>query len=93
MGLHVGRSTGQTTDVVGLAIHEAARIMGAAHGGQVLVSSVIRDLTIGACPTDVSVRSLGPHRLKDFDDPMELVQIAIRTLLRTSHHRGRMPSS
>ena len=75
MGLHVGEIKWSDEDVVGLSIHEAARIMGAAHGGQVLVSSVIRDLTVDARPNDVSVRNLGPHKLKDFDDPMELVQI------------------
>jgi predicted ATPase/class 3 adenylate cyclase len=75
MGLHAGEIGYTDDDVVGLAIHEAARIMDAAHGGQVLVSPVVRDLTAGAEPSGATLRSLGPHRLKDFDEPVELLQL------------------
>jgi class 3 adenylate cyclase len=37
MGIHHGEVTRVGSGLVGMAIHEAARIMSAAHGGQVLV--------------------------------------------------------
>lgn len=82
MGLHAGEIGWSDNDVVGLAINEAARIMDAAHGGQVLVSSVVRDLTAGAAQAGVSLRSLGPHRLKDFEQSIELLQVCHPDLLR-----------
>ncbi len=75
MGIHAGEVGESDNDVIGLAINEAARIMDAAHGGQILVSPVVRDLTQGALPETVGLRTLGPHRLKDFDEPVELLQV------------------
>jgi predicted ATPase len=72
---HAGEIGWSDDDVVGFAIHEAARIMDAAHGGQILVSGVLRDLTAGSAPPGVTLRSLGPHRLKDIDAPVELLQV------------------
>jgi predicted ATPase/class 3 adenylate cyclase len=75
MGVHAGEIEWAADDVVGMAIHEAARIGDAAHGGQVLVSPIVRDLAGGALPADVSLRSLGRHRLKDVTEPVELFQV------------------
>ncbi len=74
MGLHTGlaRVVGET--YLGLAVHEAARIAGAAHGGQVLASQA----TVTAAGTpDPSAewQSLGRHRLKDLGAPLELFQL------------------
>src|SRR5215211_5368873 len=44
IGLHTGEPVVAATDYVGLAVHRAARICAAAHGGQVLVSSATREL-------------------------------------------------
>jgi AAA ATPase domain len=53
-------------------VHRAARICAAAHGGQIVVSARTE-----ACVhkhTASSLRDLGEHRLKDFDDPVSLFQ-------------------
>ena len=43
MGIHVGEVTiDEDDDYVGLAVHQAARISAAAHGGQVLTSKAIQ---------------------------------------------------
>ncbi len=44
MGIHTGEATLTGGDYVGLALHQAARITSAGHGGQVLVSGTTRDL-------------------------------------------------
>jgi predicted ATPase/class 3 adenylate cyclase len=75
MGLHSGEVTWTQGDAVGLAIHEAARIEAAAHGGQIVVSSVLAELIAGAPPCAVRLQSLGYHRLKDFAEPVELLQV------------------
>jgi predicted ATPase/class 3 adenylate cyclase len=70
IGLHTGRSHVTDEGYVGVEVHRAARIAGAAHGGQVVVSAAAASL-LG---TD-SLKELGEHRLKDFDEPVALYQL------------------
>ena len=65
MGLHTGDGTLGGDDYVGIDVHRAARIAGAAHGGQILLSDSIRALAEHAFPEGASLRDLGQHRLKD----------------------------
>ena len=53
---------------------------GLGHGGQVLLSDATRALTADDLPAGVSVRSLGPHRLRDLDRPEPLHQLVIEGL-------------
>ena len=68
MGLHTGEpflsSDPQNLDYFGPAVNRAARIMGAAHGGQILISDTTRVLAQGELPPDILLRELGLHRLK-----------------------------
>ena len=57
-----------------------ARIAAAGHGGQVLVSDATRVLVEHALPRDVDLRDLGPHRLKDIEQPEQLYQLLIEGL-------------
>jgi len=70
MGLHTGKPVAVPPKYVGLDVHKAARIMAAGHGGQVLVSAATAALVDPA-----QLRDLGEHRLKDFDEPVELFQL------------------
>jgi predicted ATPase/class 3 adenylate cyclase/Tfp pilus assembly protein PilF len=74
MGIHTGEPLGTETGYVGLDVHRAARIMGAAHGGQILVSQTTRSLAGGDLPDDVSLLDLGEHQLKDLPSPERLFQ-------------------
>ena len=65
MGLHTGDGTLGGDDYVGIDVHRAARIAGAAHGSQILLSDSIRALAEHALPEGASLRDLGQHRLKD----------------------------
>ena len=65
MGLHTGEPSLIGEGYVGLDVHYAARIMQAAHGGQVLLSQTTHDLVENDLPFGVSLRDLGKHRSLD----------------------------
>jgi predicted ATPase/class 3 adenylate cyclase len=79
MGVHVGEAEVAEDTYMGVEVHRAARICAAAHGGQVLVSQAAAEL-LGAS-SELSLRSLGDYRLKDFDEPQELYQLGGKGLL------------
>ena len=59
-------TSGATTISSGTAVNRAARIMGAAHGGQMLLSQAVAELRRRTgCPPDVALRDLGAVRLRD----------------------------
>ena len=64
MGLHVGEVTESRAGLVGLAIHQAARIMSVAHGGQVVLSGDVVQHAHVLSP-DIEVHSLGSYELRD----------------------------
>lgn len=76
MGLHTG-SPLVTDDYIGIDVHRGARIMSAAHGGQVVLSQATRDLVVDHLPVETSLRDLGEHRLKDLGRPERLHQLLI----------------
>jgi class 3 adenylate cyclase len=65
IGIHTGTPMLHDGGYVGMDVHRAARIAGAAHGGQVVVSSVTAELVAAILPDGVGLRDLGCHRLKD----------------------------
>jgi predicted ATPase len=71
MGLHTGEPVVTEEGYVGMDVHRAARVMGAGHGGQVLLSQTTRDLL----DAETAVRDLGEHRLKDLGAPQRLYQL------------------
>ena len=75
MGLHSSEPKAGDEGYVGIGVHRAARIGTAAHGGQVLLSETARALVSDDLPAGVSLRDLGPHRLKDIDEPVRLYQV------------------
>jgi predicted ATPase/class 3 adenylate cyclase/DNA-binding CsgD family transcriptional regulator len=81
MGLHTGEPSLVTEGYTGVDVHQAARIMSAGHGGQVLLSQVTRELVEHTLPDDVALRDMGEHRLKDLQRPSHLHQLVIAGLL------------
>lgn len=66
MGIHAGHAIlDPDGSYVGHDVHRAARITGAANGGQVLVSEATVGRAAGRLPPGIAVRPLGEHRLKD----------------------------
>src|SRR6266699_4018669 len=80
MGLHTGEPSRVVEGYVGLDVHYAARVMSAAHGGQVLLSQTTRDLVEHDLPAGVSLRDLGEHHLKDLEQAVHLYQVVIAGL-------------
>jgi len=77
IGMHTGDATVGGGTYVGVAVHRAARIAAAAHGGQALVSETTRALCADEQFAGVGLRDLGPHRLKDLTEPQRLYQLLI----------------
>jgi predicted ATPase/class 3 adenylate cyclase len=69
VGVHTGEPLLDPPKYVGPDVHKAARIMSAAHGGQVVLSGATRELVAE------EVLDLGRHRLKDFAEPVPLYQL------------------
>ena len=76
IGLHSGEPRLIERRYVGLDVHQAARVMAAGHGGQVLLSESTRTLL----DDRFQVRDLGDHRLKDLSGPQRLYQLLIEGL-------------
>jgi predicted ATPase/class 3 adenylate cyclase len=80
MGLHTGEGLISGGTYVGLDVHRASRITGAAHGGQVLISGSTSALVEGALPEGVTLREMGEHRLKDLSRPERIWGLSIEGL-------------
>ena len=69
VGVHTGEPLLDPPKYVGPDVHKAARIMSAAHGGQVLLSGATHELVAE------DALDLGRHRLKDFAEQVSLYQL------------------
>ncbi|HEX6257341.1 MAG TPA: AAA family ATPase [Euzebyales bacterium] len=102
MGVHTGDAILHEGEHFGLALHRAARVADAGHGGQVLVSAATCRAIAGV-PATVDLTDLGVHRLKDLDAPIHLFQATaagrtdhfppLRTLRDTGHNLPQQPST
>jgi predicted ATPase/class 3 adenylate cyclase len=71
IGIHTGMAAVSDRQYVGIDVHRAARVMAAAHGGQVLLT----EESVTALGTAAEVRDLGYYRLKDLPRPEHLFQL------------------
>ncbi len=72
-GLHTGEIELNGQDIAGIAVHIAARIAAQAQGGQVLVSSTVRDLVAGSGLRFVDE---GARSLKGIPDEVRVFSVA-----------------
>ena len=70
MGLATGEAELRDGDYFGAVLNRAARVMGAGHGGQVLLD----DTTAGLC-SSIDLIALGKRRLRDIAKPVEVSQV------------------
>ena len=75
IGLHAGRPTLTDTGYLGLAVHTAARICFASHGGQILLSRAVVDAVAGSAPAGIRFKDLGQHRFHGLPSPEALFQV------------------
>jgi class 3 adenylate cyclase len=71
-GIHTGEIERRETGVGGIAIHIAARLLGSASPGRVVVTSTVRDLVTG---TDLGFTPLGPTSLRGVPGTWELFEV------------------
>jgi predicted ATPase/class 3 adenylate cyclase len=74
-GLHAGIFERRDNDFFGTSVNRAARIMSAAHGGQMLLSRTVAEMVDGRLPKGVSLHDLGVVRLRDLASPEHVFQV------------------
>jgi class 3 adenylate cyclase len=75
IGLHAGRPTLTDTGYLGLAVHTAARICFASHGGQILLSRAVVEAVAAATPAGIRFKDLGQHQFHGLPAPEALFQV------------------
>jgi class 3 adenylate cyclase len=80
IGLHSGKPTISDSNYIGIAVHTAARICSAAHGGQIVLSAQTREALKDPTPDGLGFRSLGSHRLRGLPEPVALYQVSAEGL-------------
>jgi class 3 adenylate cyclase len=71
-GLHGGEVEIQDGQIVGIAVHIAARVMALAHEGRVLVSGTVKDLVVGSA---IQFADRGSHSLKGIPGEWRLFEV------------------
>ncbi|ORW32016.1 transcriptional regulator [Mycobacterium paraense] len=76
VGVHTGEvELGDAGEYVGSTPERAAALRDLAHGGQILLSGITRDLVIDQLPADAWLTDLGTHQLGDLPRPERLAQL------------------
>jgi len=78
--LYTGDAELRDGDYYGTAPNRGARLRGAAHGGQAICSEATEKLLAGRCPSDIALRDLGLHRLRDLASAERVFQLCHRDL-------------
>jgi len=81
VGIHSGYPTLAEENYLGMAVHTAARICSAAHGGQVVLSGDTRTALGTPIPPGVRLRRLGLFALRGLPAQVELFQVTAKGVL------------
>lgn len=79
----VGEVSPSDGDYVGDVVNHGARIRSVAHGAQVVTTAAVAEIVRGRLPSDLGLRALGTHRVRDVPEPVELLQLTGPALRRT----------
>ena len=76
IGVHTGEvRLNDAGDYVGPTPERAARLRDLAHGGQILLSGITRDLVVDQLPDDAWLTELGTHQLGELTRPERVAQL------------------
>jgi class 3 adenylate cyclase len=78
IALHAGEVESRDGDYAGIAIAHTARLRGTAHGGQIVASRVVAELTRDQLDADLWLEPLGRHRILDLAGWTEVFQVCGR---------------
>lgn len=81
MALNTGAAEERGGDYFGPPLNRVARLLSAAHGGQILVSQTTSALLIDTLAEGAGLLDLGEHRLKDLTQPEHIFQLVHPELL------------
>jgi predicted ATPase/class 3 adenylate cyclase len=76
MALHTGAAEERDGDYFGPPVNRVARLLSAAHGGQVLLSLPTHEMVRDQLPAGVNLAELGEYRLKDLFRPERIFQLS-----------------
>lgn len=79
-GIHSGTTTLTDEGYIGLAVHTAARLCSAGHGGQILLTAATMTEALDSISHDVKFRSLGRYRLRGLPQAEEIYQVEAKGL-------------
>ena len=80
MALHTGAAEERHGDYFGPPVNRVARLLSAAHGGQVLLSLPAQELVRDQLPAEAALMDLGERRLKDLFRPERVFQVVASSL-------------
>jgi class 3 adenylate cyclase len=72
VGLHTGEVERTETDVLGIAVHLAARVMATAEAGEVVISRTVKDLVAGS---GIAFENAGEYSLKGIEEKWQLFKV------------------
>src|SRR5215208_2985487 len=76
MALHAGEAEPDTRgDYLAAPLNRLSRLLSAGHGGQILLSQTVQQLSRGALPAGTELLDLGDHRLRDLLEPERVYQL------------------
>jgi predicted ATPase/class 3 adenylate cyclase len=75
MALHAGTAEPRDGDYLAACLNRLSRLLDAAHGEQILLSSTVAGLAREALPEAATLEALGEYRLRDILQPEEIFQL------------------
>ncbi len=73
--LHAGEAApDERGDYLAPTLNRLARLLAAGHGGQILLTEAVQQLSRGELPPGATLRDLGEHRLRDLLEPERIYQ-------------------
>ena len=81
MGLHTGEAGQRDGDYYGGAVNRAARLMSAAHGGQLVCSQTTAELVRDDLEDGIDLVDLGEHRLRDLARSERVFEVRIEGVI------------
>ncbi|MEA2552753.1 MAG: hypothetical protein QOJ65_929, partial [Fimbriimonadaceae bacterium] len=75
IAISTGEADHRDGDYYGPGVNRCARMRGAAHGGQILISHAVQQAIKDSLPFGCSVMNLGEHRFRDLLEPERVYQL------------------
>src|SRR5215218_2966225 len=103
MGLHTGEAEPDDRgDYLAAPLNRLSRLLATGHGGQILLTQAVQQLSLGGLPAGAELRDLGEHRLRDLLEPEHVYQLlhpdvpatfaALNSLETRPHNLPRQPT-